>query len=257
MQILKKTHSSDTLMNENWLKSAGLNHFWMIWRFKFLLKQLSKIKIKFKKQYKIMDLGCGNGVLSNQIEKNNLLKIDRVDSNYETLKLNKDAKGKLICYNISKKDKRMKNKYDIIFLFDVLEHVSNDNKFINDIYFHLKKNGYLVVNVPSINMLFSKYDYAVGHLRRYNKYNLSKNFDKKYFEICSLEYWGFSLVPILFIRKLISMFYSKKKTNNIVKLGWKTNTLINNIFKIVMNIETLLLNSAPIGSSLMLIVKKK
>ena len=82
-------------MNENWLKSAGLNHFWMIWRFKFLLKQLSKIKIKFKKKYKIMDLGCGNGILSNQIEKNNLLKIDRVDSNYETLKLNKDAKGKI------------------------------------------------------------------------------------------------------------------------------------------------------------------
>ncbi len=257
MQILKKTYSSDTLMNENWLKSAGLDHFWMMWRFKFLLKQLSKIKIKLKKNYKIMDLGCGNGVLSNQLERHNLLKIDRVDSNYETLKLNKNVKGKLICYNISKKDNKMKRKYDIIFLFDVLEHVKNDNKFINDINFHLKKNGYLIVNVPSINLLFSKYDYAVGHLRRYNKQNLSKNFDNKLFKICSLEYWGFCLVPILFIRKLISMFYSKKKTSNIVKLGWKTNTLINNLFKIVMNIETLLLNYVPIGSSLMLIVKKK
>ena len=130
-------------MNENWLNSAGLNHFWMIWRFKFLLNQMKKAKIKINRKIKIMDLGCGNGVLSNQLEKEKKIKIDRVDSNFQTLKLNKNVKGKLICYNISKKNYKMKNKYDVIFLFDVLEHVKNDKQFLNNIYFHLKKMGFL------------------------------------------------------------------------------------------------------------------
>ena len=74
-------------MNENWLNSAGLNHFWMIWRFKFLLNQMKKAKIKINRKIKIMDLGCGNGVLSNQLEKEKKIKIDRVDSNFQTLKV--------------------------------------------------------------------------------------------------------------------------------------------------------------------------
>ncbi len=243
-------------MNENWLNSAGLNHFWMIWRFKFLLNQMKKAKIKINRKIKIMDLGCGNGVLSNQLEKEKKIKIDRVDSNFQTLKLNKNVKGKLICYNISKKNYKMKNKYDVIFLFDVLEHVKNDKQFLNNIYFHLKKNGVLILNVPSINLLFSKYDNAVGHLRRYNKRTLLKNFDKDMYKICSLNYWGFLLLPVLFLRKIISLFYNQKKTDNIVKLGWKTNKLINSIFKLIMKIETLILKKPPLGSSLMLIAKK-
>ena len=50
-----------------------------------------------------MDLGCGNGILSNQLEDKFSVKIDRVDSNLNTLKLNKKVKGRLICYDISKK----------------------------------------------------------------------------------------------------------------------------------------------------------
>lgn len=243
-------------MNKNWLDSAGLNHFWMIWRYRFLLNELKRTNIKINRKIKIMDLGCGNGILSNQLEENKKIKIDRVDSNFETLRLNKNVKGKLICYNISKKNNKMKNKYDVIFLFDVLEHVKNDKLFIKNVYFHLKKNGILILNVPSINSLFSKYDYAVGHLRRYNKRTLLKNFNKDMYKICSLNYWGLFLLPVLFLRKFISLFYNKQKTDNIVKLGWRTNNLVNSFFKLVMKIEILTVKNAPLGSSLMLITRK-
>ena len=67
-------------------------------------------KIKLNKKSKVMDLGCGNGILSNQLESKMKIKIDRVDSNFETLKLNKNVNGRLICYNISEKNKKYNRK---------------------------------------------------------------------------------------------------------------------------------------------------
>ena len=105
MKILNQSKSLKTKMNVNWLNSAEEDHFWMMWRFKFLKSKIFGNKIKITKNTKIMDLGCGNGILSNQIEKNSNIKIDRVDSNLETLKLNQNIKGRVICYNIKKRDK--------------------------------------------------------------------------------------------------------------------------------------------------------
>ena len=68
MKILKKSKSKNTKMDNMWLDSAGINHFWIKWRFEFLLKQLKKNNISINKKLKIMDLGCGNGILSNQLE---------------------------------------------------------------------------------------------------------------------------------------------------------------------------------------------
>ena len=205
MKIYNQSKSLKTKMNKNWLNSAAENHFWMLWRYNFLISKIFGNEIKLQKKMKIMDLGCGNGILSEQIEKNYNVKIDRVDANFETLKLNRYIKGRTICYNIKERNKKLKNFYDVIFLFDVLEHVKKDKEFLSNVLFHLKKNGHLIINVPSINILYSKYDHAVGHIKRYNKIDFIKIKKELNFKIIKLEYWGLFLLPFLFLRKLIMM----------------------------------------------------
>jgi len=256
MKILKKSKSLNTKMNQKWLDNAGANHFWMIWRFKFLLHLLKLNKIKIKKKNKIMDLGCGNGILSNQIEKKFKVKIDRVDSNAETLKLNRNVRGRLICYNISNKNKKYKSYYDIIFLFDVIEHVKYHQNFLKNTLYHLNDNGILIINVPSLQLFYSKYDSAVGHLRRYDKKLINKIFYKSKLNIHSMSYWGFFMLPILLIRKIVLFFYDNNSKNKIVKSGWETNKIINFFMKTIMKIELAIFKKQILGSSLMIILKK-
>lgn len=254
IKILSK--SQKTIMNDQWLIPASKDHFWMDWRFNFLVKKLKKLKIKIKK-LSIMDLGCGNGKLSYQLENLYSCKVDRVDSNLETLKLNKKIRGKLICYNIYDKNKKLINHYDIIFLFDVIEHIKNEQKFLKTVLLHLKKGGILVINVPSLQVLFSHYDTAVGHLRRYKKrdfLNIAKNLNVK---ILSINYWGFSLLPILLIRKIILFVLGAKNSNDKkIKLGWKSNNFLNTIFKSLMKIELATINNPILGTSIMCVFKK-
>ena len=256
MKILKNSKSLNTKMEQRWLDSAGINHFWMIWRFKFLIFQLKKEKINIKKKMKIMDLGCGNGILSNQLEKKFKVKIDRVDANDDTLKINKNVKGKLICYNIRERKKKLENYYDIIFVFDVIEHVNKDINFLKDALFHLKTNGLIIINVPSIQELFSKYDHAVGHLRRYNKYDFSLFKRKLNLHSISVNYWGLLLLPILILRKFMLIFYKQNEYKKIITSGWKTNKYLNSFFKIIMNLELKFFKKNFTGTSLMAFFKK-
>ena len=257
MKILRLSSTKNTRMNKNWIASSSIENFWMSWRFKFLLSILKKEKIIINNKKKIMDLGCGNGVLSNQIENYRNVKIDRVDSDINSLRDNQKVKGKLICYNIEEKNKKIKSYYNIIFLFDVIEHIKNDKKFILNTLFHNKKNGYLIVNVPSLEFFFSKYDTAVGHLRRYDKKKLFSILDIKNTKIIAINYWGFSLIPVLALRKILLKFYIKKNFNTIVNIGWKTNFFTNIILKILMYIELKIMKYPLIGSSLMMVIQKK
>lgn len=65
-------------------------------------------------------------------------------------------------------------KFDSIIYIDVLEHIEDDQAEMLTISRHLKKDGYLIVLCPAHQKLFTPFDKAIGHFRRYNKKMLTK-----------------------------------------------------------------------------------
>lgn len=62
--------------------------------------------------------------------------------------------------------------FDSILYLDVLEHIDDDKKEINQVIQRLNIGGYLIILCPAHQWLFSPFDIAVGHYRRYNKDSL-------------------------------------------------------------------------------------
>jgi 2-polyprenyl-3-methyl-5-hydroxy-6-metoxy-1,4-benzoquinol methylase len=59
--------------------------------------------------------------------------------------------------------------FDSILYIDVLEHIEDDESEILLASDHLNENGYLIILAPTYPFLFSEFDKAIGHYRRYTR----------------------------------------------------------------------------------------
>jgi 2-polyprenyl-3-methyl-5-hydroxy-6-metoxy-1,4-benzoquinol methylase len=59
--------------------------------------------------------------------------------------------------------------FDTILYIDVLEHIEEDREELNRAAAHLRPGGRLIVLSPAHQWLFSPFDAAIGHFRRYNR----------------------------------------------------------------------------------------
>jgi len=115
-------------------------------------------KISDKKPKKILDVGCGRGFYVFGCSLFNFIKeIHGLDNNDEYLKIAKrncvDKRIKLRkgnAYSLPYPDKY----FDFIICSEVLEHLKNDNKGLQELHRVLKPKGTLIITVPNKNFPF-------------------------------------------------------------------------------------------------------
>jgi 2-polyprenyl-3-methyl-5-hydroxy-6-metoxy-1,4-benzoquinol methylase len=61
----------------------------------------------------------------------------------------------------------IRDDFNTILYIDVIEHIENDRKELERAYQKLKYGGYLVILVPAFQIMYSEFDKAIGHYRRY------------------------------------------------------------------------------------------
>jgi SAM-dependent methyltransferase len=64
-------------------------------------------------------------------------------------------------------------KFDTILYIDVLEHIDDDASELRRAAEHLILGGHLVVVSPAYQALYSPFDAAIGHVRRYDRRSLA------------------------------------------------------------------------------------
>jgi SAM-dependent methyltransferase len=210
---------AEVRMADQWFDIADTSHFWVRRRFE-VLQRLAGKWISSAQQ--MAEIGCGHGLLQRQIEDAYGSEVTGFDLNEYALKRNVSRSSQLYCYDISQLDVALQERFDVIFLFDVLEHIADEDEFLKAILFHLKAGGKLIVNVPAGQCAYSTYDKAVGHVRRYSIGTLQKTAQRNHLETTSWTYWGLPLVPTLLLRKLWLMGWQDQ--DKIVSVGLDSRT---------------------------------
>jgi SAM-dependent methyltransferase len=77
---------------------------------------------------------------------------------------------------------------DSIVLVNVLEHIAEDQAFLNDAHVALTPGGTLLLLVPALPWIYGSLDQTFGHYRRYTKTSLASKLHVAGFDIIQLAY---------------------------------------------------------------------
>ncbi len=137
---------------------------------KFLASLILKQNIPLSSR--ILDIGAGIGLFSNMIKEHgyqvDCLEIDQMQANI----LSENGFNTFMSI-----DDVPDNSFDVIYAFNVLEHIENDREMLKEWALKLKKGGIIILYVPAFNLLFSSMDKKVGHYRRYRRKELTNIVD--------------------------------------------------------------------------------
>ena len=194
---------------------------------------------KYTKQKKqtVLEIGCLNDEI-----------LKKISNHQNFYYIGSDATNEHI-YRLSKKFPRVpfivfdilqnpfsRNICDYLIMLNVLEHIEEDEKALNESYKLLNHGGTLIIEVPAGKFLYDEYDKKLLHYRRYSSNEIRKKILKAGFKIQSETYLGFFCFPLFSIVKIINKFL---KTKNIVDKQTKlsNNFLLNILFKIEMRLK--------------------
>ena len=162
----------------------------------FSFTRKEQLILKYFKNYKskiaILDIGCGEGKFLLNLDKNKFIK--------KGIEINKDA-----CRSCKKRSLSVLNKdflkiefnsekYEVITLWHVLEHLDNPRAVLEKINRILKPNGILVISTPNIGSVGFKIGKSrwfhidsPRHRFLYNKKSLKFLLNKEEFEIMEVK----------------------------------------------------------------------
>jgi SAM-dependent methyltransferase len=241
---------------EDWYDANSEEHFWFEWRVRVARRLIERAAIPTEKHLKVLDVGCGTGITCRQLARHTQWQFDGADVNIHALHRCRIGHGRILYYDILERRADLAEAYDVVILFDTLEHIEDTGPFVSAVFHHLRPGGLLLVNVPALMTLYSFYDEVAGHYRRYTLDTLEREFTGLEVTVVDQVYWGFSMVPLLWLRQQI-LRRRRAGADGVIQTGFiPPNRLLHSVLKGVMALETTLLNSPPLGSSVMSVIRK-
>ena len=219
---------------------------------------------KYDPEGDFLDIGSGNGFQSKSLTDNGYkYKVICCEPGYKGC-LNSSIKGVKYIYNGFFQDFPF-DDYNIkaIGLFDVIEHIEDDEDFLNTLYEKVPNEAMIFINVPAMKHLYSETDEFAGHFRRYNKKDLQRICKNTKFKLINYTFFfNFYYIPLLILRTIPYILGIKKgfdkireNENNYLK---KQNSLVDKIsfYFHSTNLRKLKNGRINFGTSIFFVLKK-
>jgi SAM-dependent methyltransferase len=213
-----------------------------------LLIEIAKKVSTGVKYDRILDAGCGTGLLTTELSK--LGKTWSVDASKEAVKF---CKLRSLKTRVAKVEKLPfpSNFFSLITCIDVLVSVDSDARALNELRRVCKKNGHLIVRVSAHEWLRTGHDKVVHIKRRYELEDIKRKISKSGFTIEKISYMNCYLLPPLVMKKLLGR-------GAVVSNIGHVNRILNFLLSIVSKTENkwLMKHGLPEGIGIIVVARK-
>ena len=226
-------------------------HWWFTARRRILAELIERV-VQPPKGARILELGAGTG--------HNLSMLSRFGE-VEASELDPIAR-KLASERLGSEVKEAAlpdlsmfpaDRYDLIALLDVLEHVPDDKGSLEAIMTRLKPGGALLLTVPANPWMWTAHDVAHHHHRRYRKGEIERLARNAGYEIALLSPFNSLLFPPIAAVRLVGKLTGKDDSDDAMP-----GALVNKTLDTVFGLERSLIGRIPMpfGVSLVAVLRR-
>jgi SAM-dependent methyltransferase len=240
-------------------------HFWFRARNRVIRTLVQQITAGLTPGYRVLEVGCGTGNVLRVLEH------ECIDGQVIGLDLFAEGLGyarqrtRCSLVQADVHTPPFSVQFDVIGLFDVLEHLPDDVQVLRDLHALLGSGGSLLLTVPAHASLWSYFDEESHHCRRYELADLERKLATTGYRVAYLTQWMASLFPLIWLGRRMAALADRRprddrrRTRDLAALDLRIVPVVNDLLTFVQMLEARLLArryNLPIGSSLIAVARK-
>lgn len=144
-------------------------------------------------------------------------------------------------------------RYDLICLFDVLEHIEPDLETLVALRQRLKPGGRLLITVPAYAWLWSEHDAFLHHKRRYTAKSLHQVLAAADLRCLRMTYFNMLLAPMIMLARGVQALFGIKALAGTQLPSAGVNAVLRRLF--AAEVPLLAHTNLPFGISLLAVVR--
>lgn len=185
-------------------------HFWFRARNLAIVATIRRFLPRPPTGYRVLECGCGTGNVLHALEQlGDDVAVVGMDLFAEGLSYARQRTGaSLVQGDVHRPP--FGGRFDLVGLFDVLEHMADDRAVLRDLRTLVADGGRVLLTVPAHPSLWSYFDEASRHCRRYTREELAGKLEAAGYRVECLTYFMASLLPAVWIGRRLAAMLSRQ-----------------------------------------------
>lgn len=227
----------------------------------FWFKNRNRLLLHFMENFakssgRFVEIGCGTGFVISAIKRRfPNLEVFGTELFEEGLSFAKKRVPNATLIQMDAKNISYENYFDVVGIFDVLEHIDEDELVLNQLHKALTPDGRIFITVPQHPSMWSQIDDLAHHVRRYSRDDLLEKLRRANFTPIHVTSFMTLLLPVM----CLSRWLNKRKANYDPMSEFNIPRWLNQALELVLRVELALIKIGvqfPVGGSLFVVARR-